>query len=484
MERLRHYRATDSFCLPFEMRQALATEASITVESQRAFRESIGQRLRDELHTTSDRREDTICNELIFSTVHRYFIEQGLLLAAFLEGQLERIQISDQVVEDIMVKALAEIQHGGSVSPEMFGACVAVLRGIFYRFSAGEREYMAYLSRTSCLLVTLQSAPKLLEYLNQMGGNFRLLVGSDLLVKALSERYLDREHQQVANLLVVCKQLGSELVLTEPVLNEVFAHLHASDLEFRNHYAEQEPYLKATDIAECDRIMIRAYLRARRTSGGPFSWRGFVEQLTDPDGLRNKSEPAKRALRGLLVQRFGMTYTSMDDLESSVSTPRVNELAARLDEARPGKREELSYNDALMVYTVYAQRQKMHEAGIYDGFGYRTWWLTKETRVLGLTGAIVQAEGGVPYIMRPEFMLNFVELAPKAADVRRSLASFLPTTAGLQLGHHLQPDVMHQLLRDAGEWARLTPERVSVMMSDRVNRLTHDRFKQYTQNLA
>ena len=484
MERLRHYRATDSFCLPFEMRQTLATEASSAVVRQQAFRDSIEQRLGEEQTTVPSPAEAALCNDLVFSTVHRYFVEQGLVLAAFLEGQLEGLQISDQIVEDIMVKALAEIQHGKSMSPTMFGSCMVVLRGIFYRSSAGEREYMAYLSRTSCLLITLHSAPRLLEYLNQMGGNFRLLVGSDLLVKAISERYLDREHQQVANLLVVCKQLGSELVLTEPTLNEVFTHLHAADLEFRNHYAEQEPYLKPSDISECDRIMIRAYFHARRTSGGPESWRGFVNQLTDPDGLRNKSDAARQALRALLVQRFGMTYMTMEELESSVPRVRVDELAARLRELGQVKHEELAHNDALMVYATYAQRRKQKESGIYDGFGFRTWWLTKSTRILASTGAIVQSEGGVPYIMRPEFILNFVALAPKAADVRKSLANLLPTTAGLQLGLHLQPDVMRSLLRDAAEWARITPERVSVMMSEKVNRLQHDRFKQYTQNLA
>ena len=45
MERLRHYRATDSFCLPFEMRQTLAIEASSAVARQQAFRASIEVRL-------------------------------------------------------------------------------------------------------------------------------------------------------------------------------------------------------------------------------------------------------------------------------------------------------------------------------------------------------------------------------------------------------------------------------------------------------
>jgi hypothetical protein len=483
LERIRHHRPTNQFCLPFEMRKTLAAEASSAVVRQQTFRESIGQRLRAELAKALDAKAEAVCVELIFSTVHRYFIEQGVVLAAFFEGKMENLHVSDQVVEDIMVKALSEIEHGKSVSPPQFSACMGALRGIFYRSSAAEREYLAYLSRTSCLLVMLQSAPKQLEYLNQMGGNFRLLVGSDLLVKALSERYLEREHQQVTNLLGVCKQLGSALILTEPVLNEVFFHLHGSDLEFRNHYAAQEAYLRPEDIAECDRIMIRAYLHARRVANGPRTWRDFVNQLTDPDGLRSKSDGARQALRALMVQRFGMTFMSMDELESAVSRERVSELAERLDEARHVKHEELSYNDALMVYATYAQRRKMNEQGIYDGFGFRTWWLTKETRVLGLTGEIVRVEGGVPYILRPEFILNFVALAPKAAEVRSSLSGFLPTTAGLQLGQHLPADAMHALLSDAAEWERLTPERVSVMMSDRVNRLKYDRFKQYTQKL-
>jgi hypothetical protein len=174
---------------------------------------------------------------------------------------------------------------------------------------------------------------------------------------------------------------------------------------------------------------------------------------------------------------------STEDLERSVQIKRVLELAERLDGARQVKHQELSYNDALMVYATYAQRRSSNEQGIYDGFGFKTWWLTKETRVLGLTGQIVRTEGGVPYIMRPEFILNFVALAPKAAEVRKSLSGFLPTTAGLQLGQHLSPDVMHSLLDDAAEWASLPAERVSIKIAEQVNRLKHDRFKRYTQNI-
>lgn len=484
-ERLRHYKADDSFCLPFEMRRTLAEEAAEVSGRQERFRAGLAERLLEEAknHLTPAVSRD--CVELVFATVHLYFMEQGLVLAAFLEGHLERVQISDQIVEDTMVKALSRIEHRGRISHELFGVCMAVLRGIFYRTTPVEREYLAYLSRTSCLLITMQSAPKLLEYLNKMGGNFRLFVGSDLLVKTLSESYVEQEFKQVTNMLLICKQLGASLILTEPVLQEVFTHLHAADLEFQNHYAQQEPFLKAGQIMECDRILIRAYLHASRTSSGPKNWRGYINNMTDPEGLRMKSGAARNSLRGLFIQRFGMDYLSTEDLEKTVSGPKVAALAERLGNERGwAKHPELSKNDALMVYATYAQRSIHNEVGIYDGFGFRTWWLTKETHVLAMTGELVRDRGGIPYIMRPEFILNFVALAPRAADVRKSFSDFLPTTAGLQLGRYLDDSVMHSMLDHVEEWANLPPERVSMILAEKVNRLTHDRYKQYTNNVT
>lgn len=485
LERLRHYRKDDSFCLPFEMRSTLAVEAAEFEGRQSRFRDSLTTRLSEEAKERLTPAVIQDCVDLVFATVHLYFVDQGVVLAAFLEGHLETIKLSDQIVEDTMVKALAKIKHRGRITPNLFGTCIGMLRGIFYRTTAPEKEYLAYLSRTSCLLVTMQSAPKLLEYLNKMGGNFRLLVGTDLLIKSLSEQYVEKEFMQVTNLLLVCKQLGADLILTEPVLQEVFTHLHAVDLEFQNNYAKQEPYLQAAEIAECNRILIRAYLHASRSSAGPKNWRAYVNNMTDPDGLRGKSGLARTALRGVLVQRFGMKYMSTEELEKTVPAQKVEALAERLGNERGlYKHVELSRNDALMVYATYAQRSKNNEVGIYDGFGFRTWWLTKETRILSMTGELVQDQGGVPYIMRPEFILNFVALAPKAADVRQAFSVLLPTTAGLQLGQYLDDSVMHSMLNEVDEWAKLPPERVSVILGEKINRLTHDRYKQYVHNIG
>ena len=65
-----------------------------------------------------------------------------------------------------------------------------------------------------------------------MSTKFRLYVGSDLIVRALSERYLRDEGQMTVNMLQILRDAGSELVLTAFVLNEVVSHLRATDYEF------------------------------------------------------------------------------------------------------------------------------------------------------------------------------------------------------------------------------------------------------------
>lgn len=482
VERLRFYKG-GSYCLPYEMRTILAAEASAALARQSEFNHSIQQRLSEQISNISIFPQNISCIELVFKTVHRYFIEQGVLLAAFLEGKLENNHISDQVVEDIMIEVLSHIEHSKSLSPEMFGACLAALRGIFYSPSAEEREYMGYLSKTSCLLVTMQSAPKLLEYFNKMGGNFRLLVGSDMLIKAVSERYIDLDSQQVSKILLICKQLGSDLVLTEPVLDEVFTHLHATDLEFRNHYAQQEKYIGKDTIIDSDRIMIRAYFHSKRIPKGPKTWSNFIEQMLSHLALRTKSEQGRQELKGFLVQKFNMKFLSEEELTNSVNNEKVQELAKKLDDARTNKHIDLSYNDALMAYATYAQRRINKESGIYDGFGFRTWWLTKETHVLAFSRNLIDSEGGTPYIMRPEFLLNFVSLSAHAKNIRNTFSNLLPTTAGLQLGKHLSAIDMHELIGSAEKWGDLPPERVSIIINEQINSLRHNQFKRYSENL-
>lgn len=484
IERLRYYRKEDAFCLPFEMREELAADALSEVQAQEEFEAAILSRLAD-LAPKISADESKLCCHLVFDAVHLYFVDQGLVLAAFLEKKLESLDVTDQVLEEELRKALSGRPgiKPGNISPDGFGSSLRALRGIFYEPTESERRYLGYLSRTSMLFYTLQASPKIIDFFNNMAGKYRLLVGTDLLIKALAESYLPDHQRQVTNLLKIAVELGSSLVLSEPVLNEVLTHIHAVDLEFRNHYAAREPFLDSSSVAHCNRILIRTYFHSKGKPGGPKSWGHLVNSILDPAALRVKSIKAYEDLTSFLTQRFRMKWESSDELRRGVDMRSVDELAQRLIEARPDKNEELSRNDALMAHAVYAERSKGNEAALHDGFGFRTWWLTKEVTVLKMTGALVVDRGGVPYIMRPEFLLNFVALAPKAASVRDQFRDLLPTTVGLQLGNHLTTAAMDNLLSGVEDWASYPQERISTMMADKANKLMHDRFKLYIHNL-
>jgi len=467
-QRVRYYKETDSFCLPYEMRLTLATESAEDNQLSSSVVSSLRQRA-DE--AGAERYCDVVAN-VTMDVIYRHFHEQGLVLAAFLEKRLETITTQEQILETELNRSL----DAETVSPRTYGIALKVLRGFFYSPSAEELRFQKRLSKTSLLLISLKHSPQVLEYFNGMTGKFRLLVGSDIIVKALSEYYLARDAKTVTNLLEVAREAGAHLFLSEPVLDEVFTHLHATTLEFRNHYAAREEFISGSIASQSNRIFIRAYFyaRANRQVRG---WYSYINTFVDSDPLILKQDKAREQLRAFLVKAFGFEYISRDDMSKGVDLAAYSALSELLTNRDSQKNHVLAENDALMAHSVYSMRRRNEEVSKYDGFGLSTWWLTKETRILPYTAELVKKHG-TPYIMRPEFLLNFLSLAPKAglSDRAREL---IPTHVGLQLGQHLADYQMENLLSAVEEWRDLPKERIEVRMSEFADRLKYDRLKKY-----
>ena len=168
-------------------------------------------------------------------------------------------------------------------------------------------------------------------------------------------------------------------------------------------------------------------------------------------------------------------------LLSAVSSDELDRLAEAL--GRDFKKAVLAKNDAAMTLAVYAQRRAAGEHDKYDGFGLRTWWLTKETSVLQHTGAIVQRHGGTPYIMRPEFLLNFLSLSPATEDVDPVVRELLPSHVGLQIGEHLGSETMRKIMVHVDEWKLLPEARREIRVTDAIDQLKYDRLKRYESSL-
>jgi hypothetical protein len=476
---IRWYRRTDQFCLPYETRQLVEQEniedESLKTHVLREF-EACAQELADSI---SPRKTAHVAHRAIELT----FESQGLELAAFLEvkvGEYQELSIADRVEE-----AIQELDIAGTEALVTKDVALVAIRRAFYESTDEQRQYFSKLSRTYSLLFSLRADPRIVEYFQSMSSSLILLVGTDILIRALSERYLREEDQMTCNMLRMLQDAGADLILTQPVVEEVHSHVENTDWEFRNDFLETEPYVTTEVARHSPKILIRAYFYARlRPLSGvdrPTGWKSFIEQVCDYGELHGPR--GREQVRKYLSERFSLRYVTTEDLEKLVPTDAVAKLADRLEAIRIEKKRVLAENDAKMVLGVYGRRESLGEEHKANPYGYRTWWLTHETRVRKATVELVR-EKGAQYIMRPEFLLNFIALSPSTEEVRKAYESVFPTLLGVKLSNRMREDLFHGLMRKAKDVMAVDDARARVMMGEYSNRLKGDFFKRYEVELA
>ena len=94
----------------------------------------------------------------------------------------------------------------------------------------------------------------------------------------------------------------------------------------------------------------------------------------------------------------------------------------------------------------------------------------------------MEKERGAQYIMRPEFILNFIALSPKTAEVRKSYNTVFPTLLGVKLANRMRDEVFHKVMEKTREFRGYDEARINVMMSDMSNQLKGDSYKKYEVN--
>ena len=470
---IRWYKKEDKFCLPYETR--------LLVQQENIEDELLKVQVLKEFEARAQSFTPEVCPRTVarvaLRAVELTFEARGLELATFLErdvGDYEDLSISDQV--DI---AIQDASLGGMDAVVAKESTLSVIRRSFYDSTRCERTYFGKLARSYSLLFCLRAEPRIVEYFQSMSGSLILLVGTDILIRALSERYLRAEDQMTCNMLNLLRDVKADLVLTEPVVEEIYTHLRNTDLEFQLDFKEVEQYVDAEIARHSSKILIRAYFYARlhpvEGVSPPTGWGNFVGQVCDYGRLRTNM--GREQIRKYLSERFGMKCVLTADLEEVVSGEEVQMLTEVLKELRPNTRRELIENDAKMALAVYGKRESLKEQNKTNPYGYRTWWLTQESIVRKATVALVEKRGA-QYIMRPEFLLNFIALSPTMSEVRSAYKDVFPTLLGVKLGNRMRPDLFHGIMEKAREAMGVDDARARVMMEDYSNKLKGDFFKQ------
>lgn len=474
---VRRYPKDDKYCLPYETRQVVVQENTEDEYLRIQVTDIYVQRVEEAFEPGED-----ISAALVADISHRAleltFEKEGLELSEFLTNDTDSEQyssISDQVDE-----AIKEFQLLGAEAIRVKELTLGVLRQAFYSSEEVERLYYGKLSRTYTLLFTLRNEPQIVEHFRAMSSDFVLFVGADIIVRMLSEMFLAKEDQMTANMLSILKSAGSTLILTQMAVEEIQAHLQLSDTEFQNDYLAIEPHVDREFIRHCDKILIRAYFYAKHdetNTNRPDGWKTFINRICNYENLHETAR-SRELVKNYLLERFGFEYMDRSDIEDMTDSEELESLTQQILEV---KSEKLAINDALHILGVYGMRRKLGEFHRPSPYGFKTWWLTHEKKVLRLTKGLVK-EKGSRYIIRPEFILNFIALSPSMAEVRDSFGSIFPTLLGVRLSNRMKEDAFKSVIQSVKDVRDVDESRARAMLSDMTNELKGDGFKEYENN--
>ena len=347
--------------------------------------------------------------------------------------------------------------------------------------------YLQKLGQTYVLLLLLKNEPKIVEYFKTLSSKFVLYIGTDFLVRALSEHYLAPQNQTTKNLFEILSAAGATLVLTEKAVEELATHIRRQILEFKNYYEHVEGHIKLDSIEFIDRMLIRSYFYSRlaplSTVKPPPGWRSYIDQFASYNKMLDGS--GNDELARYLVNKFKMVYEGEAAMKAGLDLNEVLALADKIVGLRTqfgtkkDKVDILAFNDALQVHRIYQRRRADGEGSPGNPFGFKTWWLTQDVVVRKASAELIGKHHGQRFMMRPEFLLNFISFAPSEGDILASYRSIFPSVLGIRLSNRVHSESFRQVLEEANRISVVDDARAGSMITECVNVLKGDSVKIY-----
>jgi hypothetical protein len=158
--------------------------------------------------------------------------------------------------------------------------------------------------------------------------------------------------------------------------------------------------------------------------------------------------------------------------EEGIDTDELHRRTTKIQELRrqKPKGEILAKNDALHILRIHKVRHDK-EGTVGNPYGYKAWWLTQDT-ISGRAAAIVTPRRReIRYVMRPEFLINYIAYNPTSNEVRESLKAIFPSLLGVRLGSRLEKNTLHRVLAKVREVHSVDPARALAMIAEHSNAL-------------
>jgi len=356
---------------------------------------------------------------------------------------------------------------------------IIALRDLVYNGTAEEKVYLSRLSNTYLMLFLLQCDPKLSIFFSTLASRLQIYVCTSVIIPAISEYFLESRNRRYWNLLKGAFLAGVKLFVNERIIDELVAHLRMVKKKYEEIYQPCEELFRSDELNTIyiDEILIRAYYYAK-SRGLVQTFDNFLDTFVNPSLRRADSD-----LIEWLKHEFGIRYRANASLGITID---VKERDLIFESLKKRKQVDVkARTDTELILTIYALREKHNETDRSGIFGFSAWWLSTDTTTQIALNKALKNKHAVTCYIRPDFLYNYISLAPKKPEIDALYRELFPSMLGVNLSFHLPGDVIEVVQKNLKAHKDKNQARLSAVVRDFTERLKADpklRGKQNLQN--
>jgi len=471
--RINYHVKEAAYCLPYETRLEIQNRNLVDADLHDKFTKGVEARLESFLKNANLRVRD--CSALIEVVINKLFYAQGLEFSDFiLHG--ENQEAFEKDLPGIISSAVDRSSVVDKNKEEVKTALLTAIRDLIYNGSTEEQEFLRRLSNTYMMMFLIQCDPKLATYFNDMAAKLSVYVDTSVLIPALSEYYLEPINRRHWNLLTGARAVGVTLIVNDTIIDELSAHFRMVIKQYDNLYKSNEAFYVDDEIQTLyiEQIMIRAYFYSK-SKGKVADFSTFLDSFIGADSSSYSAD-----LLTFLKDMFGIVYRADKSLSVTIDKGEESMLSTKLEEQKKNKWK--ANNDAKLILTIYAIREKNNEMDGASISGYRTWWLSTDKATQRSVNDIFKSKYKVSCYIRPDFLYNYISLAPSMSEVDAVYQGLFPSLVGVNISFHLPKEVTDNIHTFIKDHRGKNPTRIKAILRDLAEKIKSD--PQYRNKLS
>ena len=461
--KINYHRIEDAYVLQYEQRIAIQERNLRDAALQKTFREDTKLDLEKYFDRTGLSLHLGI--QLVESVLHELFYQQGLDFSKFIMTK-DNTEAFEKNLPDIVSKVVEKKNY----KSETKNALLQTIRNMVYNGTDNQQEFLDRLSHTYLMMFLLQCDPQVAKFFATLASKLQVYVDTSIIIPAISEHFLDARRQRYKNLLIGGRRAGVSLYINEPILRELCAHFKMIKGIYQENYAENEDiYTDDINIFYIQQIMIRSFFYAR-LDGRVNTWKDFLDALIGYN--------LRESLVEFLKEEFGIKYIPDSKLGIEIDITELDRLSEHLADHKDALsmvgRFEKAKTDAEVILMIYKLREMNNELGSGGIFGYTTWWLSSDVKTHRSVLQVFGEKYSQSCYMRPDFLYNYISLAPSLGEVNEAFAKLFPTLVGVNISYRVPEEVTETIHAYTKSHRNFSKGRVKGALRELSDKLKHD----------